>query len=164
MIFFRYFHHPFPKLWKTDCFFKYLDVYTSSFKILLIFVENWRWTFFFKVDHFKIWSSNLVFTTFTWCIFWWLLKFEPLLKTEARKCFGRFCQGGVPIPMGNACLVPKNQDKGKTKAGLTWFLGHTVRDLISGMTCTCSRKRWELEQEKAAEEEFHVAARDDVSF
>merc|ERR1711971_1280446 len=32
-----------------------------------------------------------------------------------------------------------------------------------GMSCSCSRKRWELEQEKAGEEEFRVSARDDVS-
>lgn len=32
-----------------------------------------------------------------------------------------------------------------------------------GMSCSCSRKRWELEQEKGGEEEFHVPARDDVS-
>merc|ERR1719341_2056579 len=32
-----------------------------------------------------------------------------------------------------------------------------------GMSCSCSRKRWELEQEKAGDEEFHVSARDDVS-
>merc|ERR1712130_102882 len=31
-----------------------------------------------------------------------------------------------------------------------------------GMTCSCSRKRWELEQEKAGED-FHLPARDDVS-
>ena len=32
------------------------------------------------------------------------------------------------------------------------------------MSCSCSRKRWELEQEKAGEEEFRVSARDDVGF
>ena len=30
-----------PKIVKTDYFFKYLDVYTSSLKIWLILVQNW---------------------------------------------------------------------------------------------------------------------------
>ena len=49
------------------------------------------------------------------------------------------------------------------RLNVIYHVVHNLRVAISGMSCSCSRKRWELEQEKGGEEEFHVPARDDVS-
>ena len=114
MIFVRYFHHPFPKLWKTDCFFKYLDVYTSSFKILLIFLENWRWTFFFKVDH-QCLKFKPCFHNFNMVHSLMVTKLWASIKDRGKKVFWKILPRWCADPNGERLFGAEKPRQGEDK-------------------------------------------------